>query len=170
MRTRISRRAFGASLTALAAASTAHAAPDGLPGWIDPLRRDLEAMAGRLTAMLKPWSGPQRVFTPEAYGHVAGAALSTKAIQAAIDAAAQAGGGVARLAQGDYVSGTLDMRSGVKLDIAGGARLLGSLNLADWPERIAKRRTVQDTNMGMNQSLIYMAPNRDQIFGSVRPR
>ena len=165
MRTRISRRAFGASLTALAAASTAHAAPDGLPGWINPLRRDLEAMADRLTAMLKPWSGPERVFTPEAYGHVAGAALSTKAIQAAIDAAAQAGGGVARLAQGDYVSGALDMRSGVKLDIAGGARLLGSLNLADWPERIARRRTVQDTNMGMNQSLIFAEGLRDIAIG-----
>ena len=72
---------------------------------------------------------------------------------------------LARLAQGDYVSGTLDMRSGVKLDIAGGARLLGSLNLADWPERIAKRRTVQDTNMGMNQSLIFAEGLRDIAIG-----
>ena len=38
-------------------------------GWVPKLRADLEAMASMLTATLKPWSGPKRIFTPEAYGH-----------------------------------------------------------------------------------------------------
>jgi len=151
----MSRRAFGASLIALTAATEARAAPDDLPDWIAPMRRDLEAMAAHLTAALKPWSGPDRIFTPEAYGHVAGATLSTKALQAALDAAGLAGGGTVQLSEGDYVSGTLDLRSHVRLEILGGARLVASLDLKDWPERIARRRTVQDTNMGMNQSLIF---------------
>ena len=36
-----------------------------------------------------------------------------------------------------------------------GSRLLASTDLADYPEQIARRLTVQDTNMGMNQSLIF---------------
>ncbi|MEI9905433.1 MAG: glycosyl hydrolase family 28 protein, partial [Asticcacaulis sp.] len=128
--------------------------PAGLPAWADPLRADLEAMAVRLTASLKPWSGPRRVHTPEGFGYVKGQ-LATAAIQAAIDAASARGGGTVRLKRGDYVSGTLTLRDNIRLDIAKGARLLGSLDLKDWPEHVAKRRTVQDTNMGMNQSLIF---------------
>ncbi|MFT4077067.1 MAG: glycosyl hydrolase family 28 protein [Asticcacaulis sp.] len=124
-----------------------------LPGWVAPLCADLETMARRLTARLKPWSGPERIVTPEQFGY-AGEGLATGFIQQAIDAAAQ-GGGTVRLSKGDYVSGTLDLRSQVRLEVAKGARLLGSLDLKDYPERVAKRRTVQDTNMGMNQSLIF---------------
>jgi polygalacturonase len=68
---------------------------------------------------------------------------------------AQRGGGTVRLARGDYVSGTIDLRSDVALEVTKDARLLASLDLKDYPERVAKRRTVQDTNMGMNQSLIF---------------
>ena len=164
----LSRRAFGVSLAALAVASATRAdlswanasrlEPACIakwPGWADALRHDLEAMAVTLTARLKPWSGPKRVATPESFGHKPGDVLSTKAIQAAIDSVAAKGGGTVRLAHGDYVSGTLDLRDNIRLDIAKGARLLASFDLKDWPERVAKRRTVQDTNMGMNQSLIF---------------
>ncbi len=151
----LSRRAFGAGLAALSAAGTSHAATCAVPVWVDPLRRDLEAMAARLTATLKPWHGPRRIVTPETFGHTPGDALSTTAIQSAIDAVAAKGGGTVRLGHGDYVSGTLILRDNIRLEIARGARLLGSLDLADWPEHVAKRRTVQDTNMGMNQSLIF---------------
>jgi polygalacturonase len=57
------------------------------------------------------------------------------------------------LARGDYVSGTLDLRSGVMLEIAAGSRLVASTDLLDYPERRARRPTVKDSNMGMNQSL-----------------
>jgi len=173
--TGISRRHFGAGLTTLGlmmAAGTGHGeirasetrasetqggdagACGGLPDWVAPLRADLLAMAVDLTARLKGWDGPDRVVTPEAFGYD-GTGLATRAIQAAIDAAAAQGGGTVRLSQGDYVSGTIDLRSHIRLEIMKGARLLGSLDLKDYPERKARRLTVQDTNMGMNQSLIF---------------
>ena len=155
MTTQFSRRLFGVSLVAVAAAGNARAAC-AFPAWAGDLRRDLEHMAAELTARLKPWRGPKRLHTPEGFGYRAGAhGLATKAIQAAIDATAAMGGGTVRLSHGDYVSGTLVLRDHVRLEIARGARLLGSLDLADWPEHVAKRRTVQDSNMGMNQSLIF---------------
>lgn len=158
MTSSLSRRTFGVSLAAIAASLAVPAfadAPCEWPRWADQLRTDLDKMANSLKTRLKAWKGPSRVLTPEAFGHVPGAALSTKAIQAAIDAIAAKGGGTVRLSKGDYTSGTLDLRSHVRLEVAKGARLLGSLDLHDWPERVARRRTVQDTNMGMNQSLIF---------------
>ncbi len=112
-------------------------------------------MADRLNAHLKRWSGPDRVARPEAFGYAGGQPLATKAIQAAIDALASRGGGTVLLSQGDYVSGTLDLRSHIRLKIDKGARLLASLDLKDYPARVAKRPTVMDSNMGMNQSLIF---------------
>ncbi|KQY11822.1 hypothetical protein ASD28_04110 [Massilia sp. Root133] len=123
-------------------------------GWADALRRDLDAMADELTRTLRPWAVPDKVFVPEAYGLRTGE-LATPAIRRAVDACAAAGGGIVRLAQGDYVSGTIDLRSGVMLEVAEGARLLASTDLKDYPERRARRPTVQDSNMGMNQSLIF---------------
>ncbi len=155
MTTFISRRAFGAGLAGLAVAGTAHAEICAVPVWAMQLRTDLETMARRLTATLRPWAGPKRVLTPEQFGYRPGAALATAAIQAAIDAAAAKGGGTVRLSHGDYVSGTVELRDHVRLDIAGDARLVASLDINDYPERVARRPTVQDSNMGMNQSLIH---------------
>lgn len=122
--------------------------------WADALRRELDAMADELVRHLQPWPVPGRVFLPESYGFKAGEP-ATGAIRRAVEACAAAGGGVVRLAHGDYVSGTIDLRSGVMLEVSEGARLLASTNLADYPERVARRPTVQDSNMGMNQSLIF---------------
>lgn len=124
------------------------------PDWVGPLRRDLDAMAAELTRTLHPWRGPSRVFLPEQHGY-AGQGLATAAIQAAIDGAAQAGGGTVRLGAGVYLSGTIDLRSNVRLEVARGARLVASTDLHDYPERVARRPTVMDSNMGMNQSLIF---------------
>lgn len=112
-------------------------------------------MATRLSAQLKPWSGPPRLARPEDFGYATGQPLATHAIQAAIDSLARQGGGTVVLAQGDYVSGTLDLRSHIRLRIERGARLLASLNLTDYPARVARRPTVMDSNMGVNQSLIF---------------
>lgn len=61
-----------------------------------------------------------------------GKSLCTEAIQRAIDAVAQAGGGTVEVPAGDYVSGTVLLKSGVTLDLAAGATLVGSLNPADY--------------------------------------
>ena len=124
----------------------------GFP-WLVKTEKDLEAMADELAGEVRGWNGPERVFTPEEFGRVPGE-KATAAIQRAMDAAA-VNGGVVRLGRGKYISGTIEMRSGVCLEICAGSELLGSTCLADYPEHRAKRLTVQDTSMGMHQSLIY---------------
>ena len=125
---------------------------DSLPAWYAPLRTSLETMADELTAALHGWQGSDAVFTPEQFGYAGG--MATAAIQAAVDRAAEQGGTVL-LSQGDYVSGTIVLRSNVRLMVGKGARLLASTDLKDFPEHHARRLTVQDTSMGMHQSLIF---------------
>ena len=117
-----------------------------LPSWTAQLRDNLNKMAEDLTATLTGWAGPSLIVTPEECGG---------SIQAAIDRAHTQGGGTVLLSQGDYVSPSITLRSNISFEVAKGSRLLGSLDLADYPENIARRRTVQDTSMGMHQSLIF---------------
>ena len=126
---------------------------NGIPSWCGELEQAMEQMAEDLTREVCGWDGPETVFTPEAYGYTPGE-KATAPIQRAIDAAS-AHGGIVLLDGGDYVSGTLVMQSGVCLEIRAGSRLLGSTDLRDYPEHHAKRLTVQDTSMGMHQSLIF---------------
>ena len=123
------------------------------PLWMAELEKDLETMAGELADEVQGWHGPDAVFTPEEFGWIPGE-KATAAIQQAVDAAAVKGG-IVRLSHGKYVSGTIEMRSGVCLEVCAGAELLGSTCLADYPEHHARRLTVQDTSMGMHQSLIF---------------
>ena len=97
---------------------------------------------------------PDVVLTPEDMGYT-GEGLATAFLQAAMDRLEETGGGTLRLRQGDYVSGTIRFRSHVRLEIGKGSRLLASTDLKDFPECHAKRLTVQDTSMGMHQSLIF---------------
>lgn len=147
------------SFTFLALALTGLLASCSTPpggSWESRLHSDLDRMADKLTATLKPWPVPKRIFRVDDFGAIAdGQAVNTKAINRAIETCSTNGGGVVLFSHGDYVSGTIDLRSGVMLEIAAGTRLLGSTNLADYPDRIAKRPTVMDSNMGMNQSLIF---------------
>lgn len=56
----------------------------------------------------------------------------TTALQQAIDAAGNAGGGVVRFPAGTFLTGPLQLRSGVTLQLDAGATLLGSRNLQDY--------------------------------------
>ncbi len=70
------------------------------------------------------------------YGAVAdGATLNTPAIQKAIDAAAAAGGGVAEIPRGRFLSGSIFLKKGVELRLDDGAVLLGSQNIDDYPKQ-----------------------------------
>jgi polygalacturonase len=62
-----------------------------------------------------------------------GRTLTTAAIQAAIDAVAKAGGGTVVLPPGIYRSGTIHLRSRLRLELEPGAVLQGSPELADYP-------------------------------------
>jgi len=146
----LTRRQFAAGIATLAFVRTTYPCSDKSPPWAIQLRTDLERMARDLTAQVRPWKGPSLVVNVESVGISA-----TQAIQAAIDSVAQRGGGTVRLVGGDYISGTLDLRSNIRLEITRFARLLGSVDLQEYPQRVAKRPTVMDSNMGMNQSLIF---------------
>jgi polygalacturonase len=64
-----------------------------------------------------------------------GATKDTKAIQAAIDDCAGAGGGTVKLSGGTFLSGPIVLKSNISLDIAKGATLLGSPDHADYPAK-----------------------------------
>jgi alpha-L-rhamnosidase len=69
------------------------------------------------------------------YGAIAdGATLNTAAIQKAVDAAAAAGGGVAEIPKGRFLSGSIFLKKGVDLRLDDGAVLLGSQNIDDYPK------------------------------------
>lgn len=78
--------------------------------------------------------------------------LDTKAIQAAMDKCATAGGGTVELANGTFLTGTIYLRSHVTLRIEAGAKLLGSTNVADYPHNVPAIRSYTDNYV--KQSLI----------------
>lgn len=76
------------------------------------------------------------IFNVKDYGALPdGKTINTKAIQAAVDACASAGGGRVLLENGIFMSGTIILRSFVDFHIAANATLLGSPNCEDYPIR-----------------------------------
>jgi polygalacturonase len=73
-----------------------------------------------------------------------GKTFCTQAIQRAIDACAAAGGGRVSLPAGTFLSGTLYLKSRVTLALEEGCTLLGSPNLADYPENVPAVRSYTD--------------------------
>ena len=67
-----------------------------------------------------------------------GRTKDTVALQAAIDAAAAAGGGRVVLSDGTFLTGAIALKSGVELHIDRTARLLASPDIADFPDWDAK--------------------------------
>lgn len=69
------------------------------------------------------------------FGAVAdGKTLNTVAIQKAIDQAAKEGGGVVEIPAGTFRSGSIFLKTGVALELAENAVLLGSTNIEDYPK------------------------------------
>lgn len=74
----------------------------------------------------------EKTFNPVDFGAVSGGTqLCTAAFQQAIDAAGKAGG-VVHVPAGVFLSGALELRSGVTVELAEGATLLGSRELGDY--------------------------------------
>src|SRR6185437_1253756 len=81
-----------------------------------------------------------RVCDAKHYGAKAdGKTNDTHALQAAIDACANKGGGTVRLAGGTFLSGPIVLKSHITLDVESGATLLGSADHADYPEMTVLR-------------------------------
>jgi len=93
-----------------------------------------------------------KVCDARTYGAKAdGATKDTKAIQAAIDDCASAGGGTVRLSGGTFLTGPVLLKSHITLDIAKGAVLLGSPDRADYPMvTFARNQTVQPLVSAVN--------------------
>jgi len=101
------------------------------------------------------------LFNVRDYGAVGdGTRMNTKAIQDAVDACARAGGGTVLIPAGRYLSSTIVLQSHVMIELASGATLLGSSNLADFPVHVPKRRSY--TDVYVDRSLIY-AENAENI-------
>ena len=92
----------------------------------------LSALATQAIADSLPSHG---IYDVRAFGAVGdGVTLDTKAIQKAIDTCAEAGGGEVYLQGGTFLSGTIRLKSNVTLQVEAGATLLGSTNIADYPD------------------------------------
>ncbi len=74
----------------------------------------------------------QNLFDIREYGASNENALNTEAIQNAIDACHQAGGGTVVCPAGCFITGTLMMKSSVELHLAPGCRIKGSKDLNDY--------------------------------------
>ena len=103
-------------------------------------------------------SGPFSVSSFGATGD--GKQLETKALQAAIDACAAAGGGTVHFPAGRHLSGTLFLKSRVTLHLEAGAVLLGSPRLEDYPSTVPALRSYTDNYT--ERSLLY-AENLDDV-------
>src|SRR5579863_247393 len=76
---------------------------------------------------------PHSVFDVTSYGAKGdGQTNDTAAVQKAIDACTQAGGGVVYLPPGNFLTGTIFLKNNVTLHLSPGATLWGSRNIADY--------------------------------------
>jgi polygalacturonase len=88
-----------------------------------------------------------------------GVTLNTKSIQKAIDQCALEGGGRVVIGPGRFLTGTLVMKDHVELHVLTDAVLLGSQNVADYPEMVTAYRFFGDE--WVKQSLIFGANLED---------
>ena len=121
----------------------------------------LNAVADSLDRNLKEWKVPQRRIAITSCGAMGnGKTICTKAIQRALDRCSQQGGGTVVVpfkgkGKSDYVTGTIELRANVMLEVEKGARLLGSTSLADYPDKVEQMKSVMSEKHRYRISLIY---------------
>ncbi|MBC7889770.1 MAG: right-handed parallel beta-helix repeat-containing protein [Ferruginibacter sp.] len=83
----------------------------------------------------KSFPSSKKIFIANNYGAVSDTVtINTKAIQKAIDDCSNKGGGIIILKPGNYVTGSLFIKTNTQLRIDKGVILLGSQNFDDYPE------------------------------------
>lgn len=91
-----------------------------------------------------------------------GTTLCTENIQQAIDACHKAGGGKVLLPAGEWLSGTIELKSNVELYLSRGCRLLGSTDRRDYQDLVAPG--LYDTDAPeKSTSCLIMAREADNI-------
>jgi polygalacturonase len=120
-----------------------------------------------LFALVKHSAAQENIYDITTFGTKANIeTLSTKSIQAAIDAANENGGGMVVIPTGKFVSGTVILKDNVELYLSRGARLLGSPNYDDYPRQPQSKYRSQKDDGGW-YSLIYAeGANNIAISGS----
>lgn len=103
-------------------------------------------------AALLPAAAPRATFNVRDFGAVGdGQRLDTTAINAAVVACSGGGGGTVYVPPGRYLTGTIELKSHVTLDLDAGAVILGSENPADYPAT----KSVWGDDREMMAPLIY---------------
>lgn len=99
------------------------------------------------------------------YGAVAdGITLNTKAVQSAIDACSEAGGGTVLFPDGEYVLSTVFLKSNVRIEIPRGAKILGSLNFYDFePEEKVDWPLYQDVSHSYFNCSLFVGRDLENI-------
>jgi len=92
-----------------------------------------------------------------------GVKKNTEAIQNAIDACNKAGGGRVVLMDGIYMTGPVQIKSGVNLYIDGTARLLFSPDIEDYPEWDAKHVISENLARGHRNACMIFADEAERI-------
>ena len=124
--------------------------------WENQLEVKLDKLADSLSLNLKEWKVPNHTFKVEDYGAIAdGQTINTIAIQKAIDSCSASGGGTVLFSKGNYVTGTIEIKSNVMLEISKEAKILGSINLEDYPNKIESLKSIMSEMYIFQQSLIY---------------
>jgi hypothetical protein len=81
-----------------------------------------------------PGAAPAGIFEVTRFGAIGdGTTSATAALQRAIDACGEKGGGTVLVPPGRYLTGSLQLRSHVQLHLMSGATLLGSTRFEDYP-------------------------------------
>jgi len=107
---------------------------------MNSLKMRLAAIATTAAIVTLPAMAAGKVCEARTYGAKGdGATKDTKAIQAAIDDCASAGGGIVKLSGGTFLSAPVVLKSNITFDIAQGTTLLGSPDHADYPAKIELR-------------------------------
>lgn len=115
---------------------TAHPTEWGLGARRHRVASCLTTAAFVLATGLASGSARAAVCKAQAYGAKPdGVTINTAALQKAIDACAEKGGGTVRLSGGTFLSAPLVLKSHIDLEIEKGATLLGSANHDDYPSK-----------------------------------
>lgn len=124
--------------------------------WKSKLEENLNELADSLSSNLKEWEIPDRVFKVEDFGALSDSqTMNTEAIQKAIDSCSVSGGGIVLFSAGNYVTGTIELKSNVMLKVSAGAKILGSTDLKDYPPKIESLKSIMSEWYEFQQSLIY---------------
>ena len=97
-----------------------------------------------------------KIFDIRDFGAIGdGATLNTAAIQKAIDACAENGGGRVSVSSGIYMTGTIVLKSNIDLHIEANAAILGSPDCDDYPEFDKKHVCVEKLPRNRGAALIF---------------